>query len=44
LVSSKAFPQNRHYENAVVGARANLLAERGKLGEGEVVFLQRPES
>ena len=44
LVSSKAFPQNRHYENAVVGALANLLAERGKLGEGEVVFLQRPES
>lgn len=43
MVSSKAFPQNRHYENAVVGALTNLLEQRGKLSEGEVVFLRRLE-
>ena len=44
LVSSKTFPQKCHYENAIVGALAHLLAKGEKLGEGQVMFLQRPES
>ena len=44
LVSSKTFPQKYHYQNAIVGALAHLLAKGEKLGEGRVMFLQRPES
>ena len=44
LVSAKTFPPSRHYEGAIVGALANLLAKDEKLGEGEMVFLQRPDS
>jgi hypothetical protein len=44
LVSAKAFPQNRYYENAIVGALASLLTEGGMIGEGQVVFLRRSES
>jgi hypothetical protein len=43
LVSAKAFPRRRYYQDALVGALANLLAAGGKLGEGRVIFLQRPE-
>lgn len=44
MVSSKTFPQKYHYQNAIVGALAHLLAKGEKLGEGRVMFLQRPES
>ncbi|HEY3905392.1 MAG TPA: hypothetical protein VGM14_15905 [Streptosporangiaceae bacterium] len=44
LVSSKTFRRNRHLESAIVGALAKLLAAGGTLSEGQVVFLQRPES
>lgn len=44
LVFSKTFPQKRRYENVIVGALAHFLAKGEKLGEGRVMFLQRPES
>ena len=36
--------RNRLLESAIVGALAKLLAEGGKLSEGQVVFLPTPES
>lgn len=44
LVSAKTFPRSRHRESAIIGALASLLAKGEKLGEGRVMYLQRPES
>ncbi len=41
LISTKAFPQDRGFVGAVVGALDKLLQESGAVGPDQVVFLQR---
>ncbi|SBW22600.1 DUF5615 family PIN-like protein [Protofrankia symbiont of Coriaria ruscifolia] len=41
LISTKAFPQDRGFVGAVVGALDKLLRESGAVGPDQVIFLRR---